>query len=348
MSANRVPTPHVKLAATLCFGFAGALAATALDWPAAALVGATLVVSCGSLCRLTRDVPAVLRDAGFTIIGLSLGSGMTREAVAQAAHWPLSIATLTIAVLLIMAGCGLMLVRCFGHSAETSMLATSPGALGYIMALTAEGHGDAPTVVVVQSIRLFLVTALLPLILERMGLRLPHTQSANLPVMGAVELLVILAVSFLVGWVLQRGRMPAGFFISGIITSSIAHYAGLVSGGPPAALLFIGFAITGTMVGARFSTIPLADFKRLFSASLAVLLLSCLISGLFAYPIAVLLDVPYGQVFVAFAPGGVEAMAAMAISLGFDPTFVAVHHLYRILLLIAVMTWFLKRKWLER
>lgn len=55
-----------------------------------------------------------------------------------------------------------------------------------------------------------------------------------------------------------------------------------------------------------------------------------------------ILSMSYGQVFVAFAPGGVEAMAAMALSLGYDPAFVAVHHLYRIILLIFLLPLILK------
>jgi uncharacterized membrane protein AbrB (regulator of aidB expression) len=35
-------------------------------------------------------------------------------------------------------------------------------------------------------------------------------------------------------------------------------------------------------------------------------------------------------------------MAAMALALDYDPAFVAVHHLYRILLLISILPLFLK------
>jgi hypothetical protein len=55
-----------------------------------------------------------------------------------------------------------------------------------------------------------------------------------------------------------------------------------------------------------------------------------------------LLSMAYGQVFVAFAPGGVEAMAAMALALNYDPAFVAVHHIYRIIMLILALPLFLK------
>jgi uncharacterized membrane protein AbrB (regulator of aidB expression) len=46
---------------------------------------------------------------------------------------------------------------------------------------------------------------------------------------------------------------------------------------------------------------------------------------------------PFGQVWVAYAPGGIEAMAAMGLALGYDPAFVATHHLVRILLVIGLL-----------
>ena len=50
-----------------------------------------------------------------------------------------------------------------------------------------------------------------------------------------------------------------------------------------------------------------------------------------------MLDLPFGQVWVSFAPGGVEGMSSMALALGYDPVYVATHHVFRILLLIAIL-----------
>ncbi len=40
---------------------------------------------------------------------------------------------------------------------------------------------------------------------------------------------------------------------------------------------------------------------------------------------------------VAFAPGGGEAMAAIALFLGYDPVFVGTHHVARIIALVALL-----------
>ena len=61
------------------------------------------------------------------------------------------------------------------------------------------------------------------------------------------------------------------------------------------------------------------------------------ISVAFAWIVSLLLSLPFGQVWVSFAPGGVEGMSSMALALGYDPLYVAVHHVFRILLLILIL-----------
>jgi len=47
---------------------------------------------------------------------------------------------------------------------------------------------------------------------------------------------------------------------------------------------------------------------------------------------------------VAYAPGGVEAMAAMAVQLGLAPAFVAAHHVARLLVLTLFVPALLARR----
>ena len=136
--------------------------------------------------------------------------------------------------------------------------------------------------------------------------------------------------------------MPSAYLLTGTVISGIAHVSGLVSGRPSAIILFTGFAITGTVVGSRFSHVSLQDMKRLLKVSLIILIISSVIAAISAMITSAVLSLPFGQVFVAYAPGGIEAMAAMALSLGYDPTFVAGHHLYRLGLLFILVPTFLR------
>jgi uncharacterized membrane protein AbrB (regulator of aidB expression) len=47
--------------------------------------------------------------------------------------------------------------------------------------------------------------------------------------------------------------------------------------------------------------------------------------------------------FLAYAPGGLETMIAMAVNLNIDPTFVAGHHVFRLLALLVLIPLFLRR-----
>ena len=58
-------------------------------------------------------------------------------------------------------------------------------------------------------------------------------------------------------------------------------------------------------------------------------LIAILISGVFVVVIALTTSVRFGDVVVAFAPGAMDAMLALALTLHIDPIFVGAHHLSR-------------------
>ena len=334
---------QVKLFLTLGIGSAGALLALYAGLPAASLIGSALAVSIASLFKWTCTVPAGFRAIAFSIIGSSLGSSLTRDFFGQAIHWSISLFFLTICVITILIVCSLVLMRKFNLSSDTALLATSPGALAYAISLAAGGIGDIRSIAVIQSVRVLLIIAFLPLALDCFSGSTAGTAAGFTPEsMGAADYLLLFLITLVLGRFLERFRVPASYLLVGTVVSGAAHLMGLVAGRPSSTILFIGFTITGTIIGARFSTISLLELKRLLRASLVVACLSMLIAALFALLVSSLLSMSYGQVFVAFAPGGVEAMAAMALALDYDPAFVAAHHLYRILLLISILPLFLK------
>lgn len=332
-----------NMSVTLGIGFAGAGVAFFAGLPAAALIGSTLAVSIAAIAGVAKDIPVSVRDFAFAVVGCSLGSGITPEALGNAIHWPLSLLILGIAVLAMMYCCCFVLTRFFNQSTETALLATAPGALAYSLAMAADGVGEARAIVVIQTIRLFLIITLLPPVLAAFNLHAVQLAVSATPVLGGIEFSVIVCLSLLCGWSVSRWRFPAAFFLTGVFVSALVHLLGLVSGRPPVEALFLGFAITGSVVGVRFSSIPWPDLKQFFFAALISLAISGLICGVFAFLVSIILSIPYGQVFVAFAPGGVEAMTAMALSLGYDPAFVAVHHLFRIFLLLGILSVAMRR-----
>ena len=132
-------------------------------------------------------------------------------------------------------------------------------------------------------------------------------------------------------WILHVLRVPGGILLGSMVASALLHGADIVSGRPPVAILIPGFIATGAVIGARFRGVSMALIRATFPAALESVLLALAISAGFAALASTLLALPFGQLWLAYAPGGVEAMAVMAFALHLDPAFVGAHHVLRIL-----------------
>jgi len=324
------------MAIALAAGFGGALVALSLGLPAAALLGSTFAVTVVALMRLSPAVPSLLRDIGFSIIGVSLGSGVTPDIWSDIARWPFSLAMLTVTVLAVLFSCGFILRAVFRCDMPTALLATSPGALSYTLALGTSRGADVRFVMVLQSLRLLLITLLLPPMVGVAG-GIGAAPHLTLPHLGYGESAVLLVATFALGSAMARLRSPAPFILAGLIVSGFAHGGGFVSGRPADLVTFFGFSITGAVIGGRFVGIDGGDLKRLALAGVVSTAVAVTLSMAGAWTVALALDLPFGQTWVSFAPGGVEGMSSMALALGYDPVYVATHHVFRILLLIAIL-----------
>ncbi|MGF1553347.1 MAG: AbrB family transcriptional regulator [Paracoccaceae bacterium] len=329
-------------AATLAIAGSGAVLAHLAGLPAAALIGATALVGALALAGAPMAVPTALRDGAFAAIGCSMGAGVTPDIVGEMLAWPLSLAILLAALAAMIAVSTAMLSRVFGLDRATALLASSPGALSYTLALVADGRGAARAVMVLQSMRLFAITLGLPLILGLAAAPADGGAPAA-EAMGWAEALALFAVAYAAGRLGAARGVPAAFLIAGLALSAGLHAGGVLAGLPPVAFVAVGLAVTGAVIGTRFAGATPGDLGRLGLAACGVVLASTAIAAVAALVAAMLLAVPFGQAWVTYAPGGVEAMAAMALALDYDPAFVAVHHVLRIAVLIVVLPLLLGR-----
>ncbi|GAB4353692.1 MAG: AbrB family transcriptional regulator [Oricola sp.] len=324
------------MAVALVAGFGGALAALFLGLPAAALLGSTFAVTAAALLRMAPALPNLLRDIGFCIIGVSLGSGVTPDIWSDIARWPLSIAMLAVTVLAVLLACGIVLKAMFARDTPSALLATAPGAMSYTLALATDRGADVRFVMVMQSLRLLLITMLLPPMIGFAG-GIGNAPHVNLPHLDYGDGAVLLLATFALGTAMARLRAPAPFILAGLAVSGFAHGTGYVSGRLADPVTFFGFSVTGAVIGARFAGITPAELKRLSLAGIVSTAVAVSISMVGAWSVSRLLDLPFGQTWVSFAPGGVEGMSSMALALGYDPVYVATHHVFRILMLIAIL-----------
>jgi uncharacterized protein len=331
---------------TAAVGTAGGALAMALGLPAAWLAGSMAAVAAATLAGAPVDVPPRLRDAAFVLLGASMGGSVTPDTVAAVVAWPLSLALLAGSVAATLAAGSLYLRRVHRWDAATARFASVPGAFSAVVVLAASSEADLPRVALAQSVRIAVLVALTPSLLELGGsLGTPAGQALAAPVAsGAADLALTLAASAAAGALLAAVRVPGGVLLGAMTASALLHAAGLVEGRPPAALLTAGFVATGAVIGTRFRGTTLANLRGTLPGALGSVLIALAIAAAFAAAGARLLGLPFGQLWLAYAPGGVEAMAAMALALALDPAFVGAHHVLRLLALnLVAPLWLLRR-----
>ena len=312
--------------------------------PAPFLTGPALAVAAASLSGVRTSLPSPVRGACLVVIGVGMGAGVTPEALATAAAWPGSLAALVASLLAITLGGAALLRRGFGHPRDGALLASLPGHLSYVLAMGEERlrGPDLAVMAVIQSLRVLALTLLVPFAVALTGEDL-----AAVPDLGADMTLPVLAALLVVcaagGWASGRAGVPAAYLLAPMAVSGVLHAGGWVRGDVPPWLAIPAFVVMGTLIGSRFSGVTPALLARAAGAGAALAALSGTLAAAAAIPVAVLLDLPAPQVLIAFAPGGIETMAALAVLTGADTAYVAAHHAMRMLVLTVLLPVLLRR-----
>lgn len=322
----------MQVALTLSIATGGAMFAYLINAPAPFLVGPAMLVALSGLFGLPVLIPIWMRNLCFIIIGLTMGAGVTPEVLVTAKQWPLSFIILAITLVVIIIVGKWMLVKKWHYDPLTALLAVVPGHLSYILGLSAETKGDLATIGIVQSIRLLALTILVPFAVVFVGMDTGLT-NRSIVTMPWLAFGFSMAVSFLFGFVLDRFKLPAAYLIAGLFWSTGTHITGAIDGTVTTFVAAPAFVTMGALIGTRFAGVTFTMLKRAFIAGTCVTLVAFGFSAFAAWLVSLFVDAPMSQLLIAFAPGGVETMAAMAVSLDADPAFVAAHHVMRLLIL---------------
>lgn len=303
-----------------------------LGVPAAWLSGAMVAVVIWGAFGLTRPMPRPLADAAMLVSGATMGAGITPEALAAVGRYPASLAILALAVVVATGASALWLTRVSGWRRDDAILASAPGALSTVLIIAAERNGAVASIAVVQSIRLFVIIALLPSLVVFLGGGSGATlPGEGMPVESPAGLAEVMIGGLVLGLVLERLRIAASILLGATIVSATLHGTGWAPGVVPPPLAVAGLILIGVYIGERFRTLELSSLGRTIPAALASLFITVTVSVAFAAGAAAAAGIGFADAMVAFAPGGLEAMMVLALILGLDPLYVGVHHLARFL-----------------
>jgi membrane AbrB-like protein len=314
---------------TLAIGILGGALFYWAELPGGLISGAMIAVATIGVLGRPVGLPQPLAHAILMTLGLSLGSMVSPEMVKNLSAYPLTIALLAVATFCSTFGSSIYLQRFHGWDRTSALLAGSPGALSQIIMLATERNADVAGIAVVQIFRVIILTGMVPMLLAATGLMghgpLPSRGPEASP-LGLAELAIAaVAVSLLMRWI----RFPASWMFGAMMASSVLHGAGLVHGTLPQWAYITALVGIGSLIGSRFGKISPRTIVSHLWAGLGSFTVAIAISSAFVAIIALTTPVKLSDVVVAFAPGAMDAMLALALTLHIDPIFVGAHHLSR-------------------
>jgi hypothetical protein len=317
---------------TLVISAAGGGLASLLGLPAGWLMGGALAVAVAALSGVKVMLPNWLRDVTFIATGLSMGASVARDSVALMIQWPVTLAGLVIELILIISITGFVLRKFFGLDRGTAYLSSFPGHLSFVMSIAAAGVGDSRQIIIIQVIRILLLTICVPIM--SMFLPMGHYEGpAAAPPMEMMTLLPVAIGCAVAGFILTKLRTPAGYVLGAMAVAIGAKFAGWFEGTMPPLLLTGIFILVGAMIGVRFNGISRAEFMKASVGGLVGTGITVALCTIVVFAISPLVDMSVGQIWLGLSPGALEGMGALGIALGFDTAFIAAHHVSRLLIL---------------
>jgi membrane AbrB-like protein len=314
---------------TLVIGSAGGLLFLWANLPGGLISGAMIAVGAAALAGRPLSVPAHITQTVLVLLGISIGSVVSRQLIQHMSAYPLTIGLLALATFCSTFGSSLYLQRRHGWDRTSAFLAGSPGALSQIAVLAVERGADLPAIAVVQTMRVIILTAALPLLLALTGVAPSASPTMIMAVASPLELLELIGASLALALFLRLVKFPASWMFGAMIASSVLHGAGWVEGGLPPWVRGVALVGVGSLIGSRFAKMNAKVLVGHIHAALGSFAIAIIISGIFVAVIALTTQVRVSDVIVAFAPGAMDAMLALALTLHIDPIFVGAHHLSR-------------------
>lgn len=129
------------------------------------------------------------------------------------------------------------------------------------------------------------------------------------------------------------GPMVLGAFIYG---------SGIVHSRPPNEIIKLIQLILGTTVGFVFVGVQGREIVKILGQTLGYFLILAMISALFVVVVTHMTEFPLVSILLAFSPGGQSEMNLIAIIVGANLPYVALHHIVRMFLVMSVAPVFVK------
>jgi hypothetical protein len=328
-----------RLAVTLAIGSVGGALFAWWQLPLAWMLGAMGFTLVASMAGAPTTVPAPLRNAMITVLGVMLGSAFSPELVDHLDEWLVTGAFLAVYVVVSLAAGLLFLRRVARYDRVTAFFTAAPGGFNEMVTVGSALGGDERVISLSHSLRIVLVVIAIPFGFQYFA---GYERGAGgglgpiVPDLGAVDAVLLAACAVAIPparWL----RLPAPWMLGPMVASATIHVAGLTHSKPPALFVIAAMIVIGASIGARFRGVRMRTLLRTLAVSLVMSLILLALSLASSWFLHAVTGLPFGSILLAYAPGGFAEMSLVSLAMGLDPAFVSSHHLARVIFVIALV-----------
>lgn len=342
MTKASVQTARYRLAAhfllAVAIGSAGGLLFYWLHLPLPWMLGAMLASGLCAIAKLPLAMPMAARLPMTAVIGTMLGSSFTIDVFRQLSAWPIPL--LGVVLYVATAGwLGFLYFRFIGRlDRATAFFSGMPGGVVEMVTLGAERGGDERMISLIHGARIFLVVMSTPFIVEWLSSIPIARGSANWVPLSIVTsssvgwFAVSMALGIAAGKLL---RLPARYLLGPMLVSALLHVLGITDFKLPSSVIAVAQVVLGSSIGCRFAGVRPGLVAHVFLLSIGATTILLMLSVSFSLAISYLSGLNSEALAIAYSPGGLPEMSLIALSLNVSVVFVVVHHLTRVLLVVA-------------
>ncbi len=343
----------LPIAISLSVGLCGAIVFSYLHTPLPWLLGSIVAIAIASrIPKLPLVSPKVFSPVARATLGITIGSAFHPEVLSYLGDFVSSLVLIVPYVILVSIAGIVYYWKWVGFDKMTAFFSAMPGGLLEMVMLAESMKANVYQVTLTQSARLLLIVFSLPFIIQyTTHIPLDGRASITQPLLQSdPHDMVIIAVCAVVGWLgANKLKIPGGTMIGPMIVGAFIYGSGFVYARPPDEIIKAIQLILGTTVGFVFVGITYKEIVKVISLALGHFVLLALISAVFIIGVDYIIDVPFVSIVLAFSPGGQSEMNLIAIIVGANLPYVALHHILRMFLVMGVapvlMRLFSAKKW---
>ncbi|WP_164657757.1 AbrB family transcriptional regulator [Tropicibacter sp. Alg240-R139] len=322
--------------ATIAIAAIGAAVFWALKLPLPFLFGPMCTCLIAALTGVPLKGINVVSTSARTVLGIAVGSAITVDLMMKLPDMSVTLGIM-VAYIVLIAIIGVpFFTRVCGFDRVTAYFSAMPGGLQDMILFGQEAGGNVRALSLIHVTRVLVIVSIAPFVLtEFYGVSLTGAVGAPVGDIPPAQL-VLMVVIAIAGW---QGGERLGLFgaaiLGPLILGAVATLLGILTFRPPAEAIFVAQFVIGMGLGVSYTGITASELRHIVLSGIAfVIVLAVMAAGITQGVVAMGLADPV-EAFLAFSPGGQAEMTVLALAVGADLGFVVLHHLVRMVVVIA-------------